>query len=366
MSEKKNILIYGTFDLFHAGHKNILLRAKEIANKKGGKLIVGVTTSDFDKKRGKIDVFQTYEERVHGVSNMNVADIIIPEKYNGQKIDDIKTYEAASIVFGSDWEGKMDYLNEYCEVVYLPRTKGVSSTMIRNRMGLKTAIIIGGSSDIGIGGIKMLINRGFRIIGTYNKNKPEYEHELLTWIELDTSVVENVYNFVDLINTEVVNIDIFIYNAGTTCRKKLIDIDYNEIIRVFNVNVISCLLLISKLKGKLSDNAKIIVTGSQMGITPHSTSLLYGVSKECLHSFVKNFVKELDGTNITINAIAPGFIETKWQSNKPKDVRDNINKKTMLHRFGSVDEVIKGFEFCLDNNFVNGSIIEINGGYCYE
>lgn len=103
-----------------------------------------------------------------------------------------------------------------------------------------------------------------------------------------------------------------------------------------------------------------------MGITPHSISLLYGMSKECLHSMVKNLVKEFDKTNITINAIVPGFVDTAWQKDKPEEIRNNIYNKTGLHRFATVDEITKGIEFCLNNDFVNGSLIEINGGYNYK
>lgn len=122
------VITYGTFDLFHEGHKNILKRAKE----QGDYLIVGVTSENYDKSRGKLNVTQSLPERIENVKKSGFADQIIVEEYFGQKIEDIKKYKVDKFVIGSDWLGKFDYLNEYCEVVYLERTKGVSSTQLRN------------------------------------------------------------------------------------------------------------------------------------------------------------------------------------------------------------------------------------------
>lgn len=365
--DKKNVLVYGTFDLFHIGHENILKGAKRIAEELGGELIVGVTTNDFDRDRGKIDVFNTYEERELNVKKTGMCDVIIPETYVGQKIYDIKKYNVHSIVFGSDWKGKMDYLNEYCNVVYLPRTEGISSTMLRvEKKNKNTAIVIGGTSDIGMGIIDMLLKRGYYVVSTYNSTPPIISDKNIKWIKTDLTKKDDIKKLCVSLKDVIKSVDVFIFNAGITCRKGIEKIEDEDIYNVFNVNVFSCLMLIRELFNNFVNKSKIIVTGSQMGVSPHSTSILYGMSKECLHSMVKNLVKELECKEITINAIVPGFIETKWQVSKKQEIKDNICRKTAIHRFGSVDEVVKGFEFCLDNNFVNGSLIEINGGYCYE
>jgi glycerol-3-phosphate cytidylyltransferase len=130
----KSVLIYGTFDLFHIGHKNILSRAREYADSYDLKLVVGVTAPEFDQKRGKTNVYDSLEVRKGYIKQFCVADEIIVERYVGQKIDDIKKYNAVAIIFGSDWKGKMDYLNEFCEVIYLPRTEGISSTQLREAL----------------------------------------------------------------------------------------------------------------------------------------------------------------------------------------------------------------------------------------
>ena len=123
----KKIITYGTYDLLHQGHINLLRRAKEL----GDYLIVGVTSDSFDRGRGKLNVRNNVLERVEAVKSTGYADEVIIEDYVGQKIDDIQKYNVDIFAIGSDWEGKFDYLNEFTKVVYLPRTEGISSTMLR-------------------------------------------------------------------------------------------------------------------------------------------------------------------------------------------------------------------------------------------
>ena len=129
----KKVITYGTYDLFHEGHYNLLKRAKEL----GDYLIVGVTSGDFDKNRGKLNVRDSLMTRIKHVEETGFADEIVIEEYFGQKIDDIKKYDVDIFTVGSDWRGHFDYLNEYCEVIYLDRTKGISSTDIRNTNTIK-------------------------------------------------------------------------------------------------------------------------------------------------------------------------------------------------------------------------------------
>lgn len=123
------VITYGTYDLLHQGHINLLRRAKSL----GDYLIVGITNDNFDRDRGKLNVRNNVLERVEAVRATGYADKIIIEDYVGQKIDDIQKYEVDIFAIGSDWEGKFDYLNEFCQVVYLPRTRGISSTMLRSK-----------------------------------------------------------------------------------------------------------------------------------------------------------------------------------------------------------------------------------------
>lgn len=123
----KKVITYGTYDLLHQGHINLLRRAKEL----GDYLIVGVTSDSFDRGRGKLNVRNNVLERVEAVKATGYADEVIIEDYVGQKIDDIQKYNVDIFAIGSDWEGLFDYLIEFTKVVYLPRTQGISSTMLR-------------------------------------------------------------------------------------------------------------------------------------------------------------------------------------------------------------------------------------------
>ena len=126
----KKVITYGTFDLLHEGHINLLKRAKAL----GDYLIVGVTTENYDRGRGKLNVQKSTLERIEDVKKTGFADEIIIEEYEGQKIEDIQKYNIDIFAIGSDWKGKFDYLKEYCQVVYLERTKGISSTQLRGEI----------------------------------------------------------------------------------------------------------------------------------------------------------------------------------------------------------------------------------------
>ena len=123
----KKVITYGSFDLFHEGHYNLLKRAKAL----GDYLIVGVTTEQYDERRGKLNVVDSLITRIDNVRATGFADEVVVEDHEGQKIEDIKKLNVDIFTVGSDWQGQFDYLKEYCEVVYLERTKNVSSTMRR-------------------------------------------------------------------------------------------------------------------------------------------------------------------------------------------------------------------------------------------
>lgn len=138
----KKVITYGTFDLLHIGHIKLLERAKAL----GDYLIVGVTTDNFDIERGKMNTCNNVMERIQAIQATGIANQIVIEEYQGQKIDDIKKYGVDIFAIGSDWIGKFDYLNEFCKVIYLPRTEGISSTEIREKRKCINIGIIGTGS----------------------------------------------------------------------------------------------------------------------------------------------------------------------------------------------------------------------------
>jgi glycerol-3-phosphate cytidylyltransferase len=191
----KRVITYGTFDLLHFGHINLLKRAKQL----GDYLIVGVTSDAYDKERGKLNVKQSVIERVENVKATGLADEIIIEEFDGQKILDIKKYGVDTFAIGSDWVGKFDYLKEYCNVVYLERTRGVSSTELR----LKDKSIV----NIGIIGCGRIAKRfvteskyvsGVNVEGVYNP-RIESAQRFMQEEELDFAT-DNINEFFDKVN----------------------------------------------------------------------------------------------------------------------------------------------------------------------
>ena len=122
----RKVITYGTFDLLHYGHINLLRRAREL----GDYLIVVLSSDEFNALKNKKSYY-TYEQRKMILEACRYVDLVVPENTWEQKIDDVKKYQADVFVMGNDWEGKFDFLKDYCEVVYLPRTEGISSTQVK-------------------------------------------------------------------------------------------------------------------------------------------------------------------------------------------------------------------------------------------
>ena len=185
----KRVITYGTYDLLHKGHINLLRRAKAL----GDYLIVGVTNDSFDRERGKLNVRNNVLERVEAVRSTGFADKIIIEEYVGQKIDDIQKYDVDVFAVGSDWEGKFDYLKEFCDVVYLPRTEGISSTMIREKSKPEVRIGI-----IGCGRVahrfpaEAKVVNGVDVVAAYDLNY--YASESLSELQ-DIKAYDNLHKF---------------------------------------------------------------------------------------------------------------------------------------------------------------------------
>lgn len=168
----KKVITYGTFDLLHEGHINILRRAKEL----GDYLIVGVTSDSFDRGRGKLNVHNNVLQRVEAVKATGYADEVLIEDYIGQKIDDIQRFGIDIFAIGSDWVGKFDYLKEYCEVVYLPRTEGISSTMLRSRAETIYKVGIVGTGRIAQRFIpETKFVSGVEVVSAYNPDRQSVE-----------------------------------------------------------------------------------------------------------------------------------------------------------------------------------------------
>jgi len=133
----KRVITYGTFDMFHIGHLELLKRLKNY----GDELIVGISTDEFNELKGKKTIIP-YEQRVAIVEAIRYVDLVIPENSWEQKIDDIKKYNIDIFIMGDDWKGEFDFLKEYCEVLYIPRTEGISSTELKSTLKTISSINI--------------------------------------------------------------------------------------------------------------------------------------------------------------------------------------------------------------------------------
>ena len=193
----KKVITYGTFDLLHQGHYRLLERAKAL----GDYLIVGVTSEAYDKTRGKLNVVDSLATRIENVRKTGFADEIIVEESPGQKVQDAKKYKVDIFTVGSDWAGTFDYMKDYCEVVYLERTKNISSTMLRvqNKRIQRVGIIgTGRIAERFIPEVKLV--SGINVQGVYNPHQgsaaqfaDKWEIEAYSELELFYQAVDAVY-----------------------------------------------------------------------------------------------------------------------------------------------------------------------------
>lgn len=192
----KRVITYGTFDLFHEGHYRLLERAKAL----GDYLVVGVTTEGYDQNRGKLNVVDSLMTRIENVRKSGFADEIIIEESTGQKFRDIKKYQIDIFTVGSDWVGHFDYLKDYCEVVYLERTKNISSTMLREQNKHIYRIGIIGTGRIANRFVpEAKLVSGVSVQGVYNPHIESAIKFAKKWEIESYQEIENFYDAIDAV-----------------------------------------------------------------------------------------------------------------------------------------------------------------------
>lgn len=231
---------------------------------------------------------------------------------------------------------------------------------------MKYAVVTGGTSGMGYGVAQMLLSKGYKVFATYVG--PDFEEDIDNFEahKIDQSKREQVYQFINYVKGQTEHLDCLVCNAGVSIRKGFTEMKDSEWDMMMEVAVNSHYIMCREFYPIIPNGSRILFTGSQMGLHPHATVLAYGVTKAAVHALVKNLVKEYEGTGTTVNAIVPGFVDTPWQKEKPEQIKQNIYKKTAIHRFASIDEIVDAFRFCIENPFVNGCLLEVNGGYCYK
>jgi 3-oxoacyl-[acyl-carrier protein] reductase len=241
---------------------------------------------------------------------------------------------------------------------------------------MRYSIVTGGTKGIGKAICRKLLMKGLSVIAVDNNEdvsalitKQEFETEfpgLFHIIKCDLSDTNNITALFSEVTSITQSIDALILNAGITVRKGIEDITLEEWESVMAVNVTTPLFLIQRFLPLMSNGSNIIFTGSSMAVFPHSVSLSYGVTKSAVHALVKNLVKFLAPLGIRVNCVSPGFVDTEWQKEKPQQIRENIVNKISLKRFAEPEEIASAFMFIIENQYLNGEIISIDGGYSYQ
>lgn len=234
------------------------------------------------------------------------------------------------------------------------------------------AIVTGGTKGIGLGVVEMLVGRGYHVFVSYAHDEAAAERlvqrydDKVSVFRADHSHRDDTYRFIDFVKSKAEDVHCIVCNAGVTRRTSFAEMKDEDWDAMMEVAVNGHVILLRELFDRISVGSRVIFTGSEMALYPHATVLGYGVVKSAVHALVKNMVKTFEPKQVTVNAIAPGFVETEWQKDKPEVIRQNICQKTAIHRFASIEEVVQAYAFCLDNAFMNGSIIEVSGGYSYR
>ena len=240
----------------------------------------------------------------------------------------------------------------------------------------KWVLITGGTKGIGRAVANCLAKAGYQLILTYASDTKAAEAtcttlrqahgvrvELLRADITDPRAVDEINAF---LRGAERRLDALVLNAGITCRDPFEQIQPADWLRVFQANVHFPVFLLQRIVDLLNEKGSVVLTGSLMGIEPHSVSLAYGVTKSAVHALVKNLVKFMAPYGLRVNAVAPGFVDTEWQKTKPKEIRQNIERKVALGRFCDPDELAEVYKMLIENSYFNGEIVVVDGGYAYK
>ena len=240
----------------------------------------------------------------------------------------------------------------------------------------KWVLITGGTKGIGRAVANCLAKAGYQLILTYASDTKAAEAtcttlrqahgvrvELLRADITDPRAVDEINAF---LRGAERRLDALVLNAGITCRDPFEQIQPADWLRVFQANVHFPVFLLQRIVDLLNEKGSVVFTGSLMGIEPHSVSLAYGVTKSAVHALVKSLVKCMAPYGLRVNAVAPGFVDTEWQKTKPKEIRQNIERKVALGRLCDPDELAEVYKMLIENSYFNGEIVVVDGGYAYK
>jgi NAD(P)-dependent dehydrogenase (short-subunit alcohol dehydrogenase family) len=229
---------------------------------------------------------------------------------------------------------------------------------------MKHALVTGSTKGMGLAIAAGLVGRGWFVFtngrGDEGAGLPEDGH---LFVRADLSVLEGVNALADAVLQRAERLDCVVLNAGATCRKPLKEIECADWQNVMDTNVNMPFFLLQRLFDRIADGGSVLFVGSAMGIKPHAVSLPYGVSKAAVNMLAQGLVKEFAPRGIRVNAVCPGFVDTEWQKEKPAGLREKIEGKIALGRFGLPGEIADMCFSLIENSYVNGAVLSVDGGY---
>lgn len=240
----------------------------------------------------------------------------------------------------------------------------------------KVALVTGGTKGIGKGIVIDLLKSGYFVFCNYSTDEAAANEasECFSSIggssfdvyKADLSKKEGALSYIEHIKSITDSINVVVLNVATTCKDDFEEIAFEDWTKVMDTNLNIPFFMIQQLNRNISENGRIVVISAILGIYPHSISIPYGVSKAGLNHLVRSLVKVFASKGVTINAICPGFVDTDWQKTKPIALRRKIENKIALKRFAEVSEISQFCMSLINNSYINGAIIPIDGGYNYE
>ena len=226
---------------------------------------------------------------------------------------------------------------------------------------MKHALVTGSSRGIGYSIAEKLAESGYSVFrnGRSMNDNPQF-------IQADLSTPAGVETLADAVLARASVLDCVVLNAGATCRKDFRKIEYSDWQNVMDTNVNMPFFLVQRLFERISDGGSLVFISSALSLKPHATSVPYGVTKAAVNMLAQCLVKEFAPRGIRVNVICPGFIDTAWQKEKPRWLRQKIEDKIALKRFGTPEEVADACVYLIENGYINGAVLQVDGGYDFE
>lgn len=241
----------------------------------------------------------------------------------------------------------------------------------------KVAVVTGSTKGIGLAIAKDFLSRGCRVVLNYAHDDDEservraalcnlYSADDFVVVKADLSTYEGLECFVEAVTRFAEVVNFLILNAAVTDKTGFGGVGRLDWQKVFDANLNVPFFLVQALSERIVRQGRIVFIGAVMGMFPHAMSLSYGVSKAAVHFLAQCLVKEFAAKQVTVNVVAPGFVDTPWQKDKAPEHRRRIEDKIAVGRFATPEEVSQAVLSVIDNAYINGAVISVDGGYCYK